>query len=304
MTTTFTAKSPEDLLAAVPVVLGFAPEDSLVMLTFGGYQQFHARLNLPTDDEAIPDCVAAVLRPATTYRVEAVVFVLYTPDDRLARRLSGVLVAAFEDCKIEVVACLRAHEGRWFAPIGRVGVPDEGIPYDISSHQFRVASVYDGKVTLGSRAELAAQVAPDPELVAETDAALEEAVPLSASGVAGLIARSLPRGRVGDAEDLASLLLALRDPDSRDQLWSGLRRHEAESWVPLWADVVRRSPERLVAHPASLLAFVAWLRGEGALAWCAVDRCLAADPDNQLGGLVVDILTEAIPPSAWEASLE
>ena len=39
MTTTLTARRPEDLLAAVPVVLGFHPRDSLVMLTFDAAQQ-------------------------------------------------------------------------------------------------------------------------------------------------------------------------------------------------------------------------------------------------------------------------
>ena len=35
-TITLTARTPEDVLAAVPVVLGFEPRDSVVMLTFGG----------------------------------------------------------------------------------------------------------------------------------------------------------------------------------------------------------------------------------------------------------------------------
>ena len=54
MTTTLTARGPEDLLAAVPVVLGFHPQDSLVMLTFGAVRSFHARVDLPpsADDAA------------------------------------------------------------------------------------------------------------------------------------------------------------------------------------------------------------------------------------------------------------
>ena len=35
------------------------------------------------------------------------------------------------------------------------------------------------------------------------------------------------------------------------------------------------------------LAVAAWLAGDGALAWCAVDRCLCADPDHVLGQLLV-----------------
>ena len=42
--------------------------------------------------------------------------------------------------------------------------------------------------------------------------------------------------------------------------------------VDLWRDVVRRRPRELRAAPAALLGFAAWLAGNGALAWCAVDR--------------------------------
>lgn len=299
MTTTLTAKSPEDILAAVPVVLGFCPEDSLVMLTFGGREQFHARLDLPAGPDAIPECVDTVLRPASAHGVAAVVFVLYSADAALVRRLSRELRRAFEASGIRVIDCLRVHDGRWFAPGGRAGVPDHGVPYDVSDHEFRAKAVYDGRVTFGSRAELAARVAADPELVAETQEALAEATALSLSGVVGVVSRSLPAGRVADVDDLASLLLALLDPRLREQAWAGLRREEAAAHVALWSDVVRRAPEHLVGHPAAILAFVAWLHGDGALAWCALDRCLAADPDNRLGAMIGRVLAEAVSPSTW-----
>jgi hypothetical protein len=54
-----------------------------------------------------------------------------------------------------------------------------------------------------------------------------------------------------------------------------------------------------VAGPAAVLGLAAWLAGHGALAWCAVDRCQAVDPDNTLAGLVAEVLARAVPPSAW-----
>jgi hypothetical protein len=53
--TTLTARTPEDVLAVVPVVLGFEPTESLVMLTFGSDPPFHARVDLPERDEAVAD---------------------------------------------------------------------------------------------------------------------------------------------------------------------------------------------------------------------------------------------------------
>ena len=66
--TTMTARTPEDVLAVVPVVLGFEPHDSLVMLTFGADPPFHARVDLPDRRSEVPDLVAVAgrRRPAST----------------------------------------------------------------------------------------------------------------------------------------------------------------------------------------------------------------------------------------------
>ena len=68
----------------------------------------------------------------------------------------------------------------------------------------------------------------------------------------------------------------------RDVVWCAITREEAAAHVRVWRDVVRRSPEELVAPAAGLLAFAAWLAGDGALAWCAIDRSLRSDPDHTL----------------------
>jgi hypothetical protein len=76
-------------------------------------------------------------------------------------------------------------------------------------------------------------------------------------------------------------------------------RENADVHVDLWRDVVRRSPEDLVAAPAALLGFAAWLAGDGALAWCAVDRAQQAEPGYGLAGLLAQALAGGVPPSAW-----
>jgi len=47
-------------------------------------------------------------------------------------------------------------------------------------------------------------------------------------------------------------------------------------------------------------AFCAWQAGDGALAWCALDRCFAVADDHALGRCLAECLTRAVPPSAWE----
>src|SRR5439155_9889737 len=61
---TFTARGPVDLIAVVPYVLGFHPEDSVVLLTFGSGEAFHARVDLPADEDeqlAVVDMLASVV---------------------------------------------------------------------------------------------------------------------------------------------------------------------------------------------------------------------------------------------------
>ena len=109
------------------------------------------------------------------------------------------------------------------------------------------------------------------------------------------------RGLDGPLSDAAvgRLVSACRDVEVRDVAWALMSREDARRHVELWRDVVRRCPTELLAAPASLLAFAAWLAGDGALAWCALDRCALADPDYRMAGLVAHTLEQALPPSAW-----
>ena len=59
-------------------------------------------------------------------------------------------------------------------------------------------------------------------------------------------------------------------------------------------------PTRCAAAPAALLGFAAWQAGQGALAWCAVDRCHEVDPDYSLADLVAEALIRVVPPDAWD----
>jgi len=325
-TTTLRARSPEDLLAAVPCVLGFRPADSVVMLTFTSAppgQAFHARVDLPTDVRDHPEVVALLLEPVLQHRVERVAFVLYSDDAAAAEALATVLWGVFEGEGVDVVDVLRADGRLWFG-LGPGGARDEGRPYDDRSHPFRAQAVLDGRVTLESRDELAATlVGTDVVALEAVGAAAGECRPLGpgdrpaeARWVRAALLRTLgehpdelpsgdrPSGcpvaghRLTDAE-VGRLVAACRDIEVRDVAWALMSREDARHHVEVWRDVVRRCPTELLAAPASLLAFAAWLAGDGALAWCALDRSALADPDYRMAGLVAHTLEHALPPSTW-----
>ena len=302
MTLTLRAKSPEDLLAAVPVTLGFEPSESIVMLTFGGSTAFHARIDLPPpgDVAALRSITAALLEPCRRHRVRQVVLVLYDADARRARQVARGLVRAFERAGIAVLESLRADSGRWYSADGRrPGVPAHGVPYDAGAHPFRAQAVMDGHVTLASRTELAASIEADPAGVAAVDAARADVAVLSAGELAALCAQHAERSSTPSESEAAAILLTVQVGPLRDAAWAPLSRESAGRHADLWRDLVRRAPEDLLPSAAAVLAFAAWLQGNGALGWCALDRCLSLDPDHSLGGLVAHLLESAVPPSAW-----
>ena len=314
-TTTLTARSPEDLLALVPIVLGFVPQDSVVMLTFGAQRTFHARVDLPVREAEVAEVVQALLEPARRHLVRRVVFLLYAVDARAARTVARPLVDAFEEAGVEVIDVLRADGDRWFTVLGRRrGVPLCGVAYDVSAHPFAAEAVLDGRVTHASREGLADTLRPDPDRVAAVDAALAarsardpDGGPCGGSGGADelvwarhLVADHATSGTAPGDTDLARLLVGLRDPLVRDAAWLVMTPDTAREQVGLWTDVVRRSPPEVLAAPAAMLGFAAWLSGQGALAWCAIDRCRESDPDYVLAGLLAELLVHAVPPSAWD----
>ncbi|MGI8645137.1 MAG: DUF4192 domain-containing protein [Nocardioides sp.] len=304
---TLTARSPEDVLAMVPVVLGFVPEDSLVMLTFGAPHAFHARVDLPTEARDLPGLVAALLEPAVRHGVRRVLLVAYTEDVPLAERVTGRVREAFEGRSIEVLGRIAADGRRWWQLPRRPREP--GVPYDVSAHPFAAEAVVRGLVTHGSRADLSATLAPDPAAVTQVERSLAAGprrIPArqrvaEAAWAAALVRRCVTSQTTLQAGPTARLLVGLRDLTVRDAAWLTMRRADAGEHLSFWTDVVRRTPTSHIAPPAAILGFAAWLTGQGALAWCAVDRSLAGDPDYRLAGLLADGLTGAMPPSTWDS---
>jgi hypothetical protein len=185
------------------------------------------------------------------------------------------------------------------------------VAYDVSAHRYAAQAVVEGRVTHASRAELAESLRSDPDRVAQVAAAVADqptpgrdpADPPEAepAWAIQLVTDHVAAGTAPDDADLARLLVGLRDVRVRDAAWMVMTRETARDHVELWSGIVRRTPRSLLAAPAALLGFAAWLSGQGALAWCAIDRCREGDPHYRLGDLLAGMLVRAVPPSAWEA---
>jgi hypothetical protein len=305
------ATGPADLLALVPGLIGFHPEDSVVLLTVGPARQpFHARVDLPDDPVGVELLTAHLAEVADRHGTRRLAVLVYSDDAALAEAVVDQLLVRLALADVAVVCAVRADGERWW-PLTGGGEAGEGTPYDLTAHPLVAQAVLDGTRMLGSRRELAdSLVGPDTDEVDRVAALAQEcdAGPAldrhrlagEARWVQERVRHGLVRGHRLDTADAARLLQVVRrSVELRDVAWAEMTHANADRHVALWLDLVRRAPVELRAAPAALLGFAAWLCGDGALAWCAVDAAQEAEPGYGLAGLLTDALAGAVPPSAW-----
>ena len=310
------AGGPADLLALVPRLLGFHPDESVVVLTIGDARQpFHARVDL--DGADADDLLEHLCGVAVRGGVTRMAVVVYSGDADLARAAGETLAARLVAVGVEPVCLVRADGTRWW-PLD-AGPGAVGTAYDLSCHPLTAEGVLEGAVVLSSRQELADSLVGDgseasqvSELADAVLARLAHAVAdrgtaiardqlaTEARWVGRRLRRFLEDRRRLDLHDVARLLvLTSLFLEIRDVALAEMSHPNAARQVELWRDVVRRAPVRFRAAPATLLGFAAWLSGNGALAWCAVDRAQDADPGYELARVLAEALAGAVPPWAW-----
>ncbi|MFD2080649.1 protein of unknown function [Actinopolymorpha cephalotaxi] len=311
-----TLRGPEDVLAKIPFLVGFHPEDSLVTLTFDEDRELTltARADLPEPDLTPQELRAAGDRLACLVfgrEVRYCLLVAYTASRARATPALRAAVAAFADVDVTVLDAIVADGTRWWSDVcaDPVCCPPEGKPYDLASHPLTARSIYRGEVALAGQEEFRRTVAP-PSGAARVAAeqALARVVSARAADLgghdgAGLVARLFARAGGGERltdEEMARIAVEVCDVAVRDEFWSQITRESADRHVEFWSEVVRRTVPPHDVAAAALLAFAAWLQGQGALARCALERVHACDPDYSMARLIEQVLRCGIPPEAWE----
>ena len=109
---TLTVRTPEDILALVPYVLGFTPEDSVVLLTAGDVAEpFHARIDLPDDPADLDLVVAPLVEAAARNDARQAMIVLYTHDSASPSRPGPDSASGLRGVGVVVAVSLRADAG-------------------------------------------------------------------------------------------------------------------------------------------------------------------------------------------------
>jgi len=324
------AGSPAALLRLVPHLLGFMPEESLLVIgVTPPRDRIHVtlRYDLPDPPEAdlVADIAAHAVGVLSAQRLTAAVVIGYGPET-LVTPVANELRDVARQAAIDVRDFLRVQDGRYWSYVcaNQACCPPAGVPFDAAAidpaEAEALASV--GDRILASRAALAARVAPLGGIAAES---MRQATRRAEQHIAQLLAKVRKSARLGAARhmiaaeglaavgamitryreggrfatdyEIARITVALRDLRVRDDAWARMDPGHAEAHQRLWTDVVRRAQPGYVAAPAALLAFVAWQSGHGALANVALDRALADDPRYSMALLLRQVITAGAPPS-------
>jgi hypothetical protein len=322
------AGSPAAVLAVVPYLLGFVPESSIVVIgteAAKGSVKVTLRYDLPDPADAgiaadIAEHAVAVL---ASQRLAAATIIGYGPEP-LVRPLAAAFRDAVVTGEVDLLEFVRVEGGRyWSYTCGNEACcPAAGTPFDIGGHAASAVLAGAGTEVLADRAAVAASIGPLGGIAAEsmrqaTRRAEQHVVQLLAkvrksarlgaarhmiateglSAVATMIASYRGGGRYLSDYQLAWLTVALKDLRVRDDAWARMDPRHRDAHRRLWIDVVRRAQPGHVAAPASLLAFVAWQAGNGALANVALDRALADNPDYSMALLLRQVISAGAPPS-------
>lgn len=304
---------PAELIAAVPHLLGFHPQESVVLIALHGKKiGLTVRADLVPLEQA-PLLAEQLLVPMTRQQPTGVVAVVIAGRADADREpphgaLVTVLETVFGDAGLPVLHAAWVAATAAGAPWCCYDDPQcAGTIADPATTPLAAASVATGAVTYRNRDELAALLAGEEPATLRRRAALLDAVeaehPMSAAVRAQRLARlgELRRAASEDRLELSDTTVtevasALCDHRVRDAClpWcTGADAHGAER---LWLALVRATPGPHRAEPAALLALVAYLRGDGALAGLALDAAQQAWPDHSLSGLLRAALEGGMAP--------
>jgi hypothetical protein len=309
----------DDLVNAVPYLLGFTPAESIVVISVKGRRErleFTVRLDLlpPEHDEDVARMLAGRMKFAGA---DAVMVFVFTDDEptewRLPRRaLVDRVVDAMSMPVVEAVLVTDARIWSYLCD-DEVCCPPQGRERSLStkgSLALSAAHALNGRAVLPNRDAVVASVQAVTGIRrAEMERAIDDATaahaaiePRRARTRARRLANKLRAryqerpGTLTDTE-AAALIVALHDHQLRDVM-IGWADGDPDAMRSLFHDLVRLAVPPLDAPACTSLAWCSYLDGDGLVATVALERALASDPAYSLALLLNEAIERQMPPSS------
>jgi len=297
-----TLTSPHDLLAAVPFLIGYHPENSLVLISLEqGRVGLAMRIDYPT--EVDPEQIELLLLHLRREDCDGVLIVAYAPEGiDPAHEISSALALHVGIAGLRVQESLLVREGRWRSLMCRdfECCPLEGrVLPEFSDSAVTAGQVADG-VPLpfnGSDSLRASLYAKSPSIALLTALATYHPIDYSrknfqslqregAVAVNQLVEKFREDGILVNESLVAQVLVRLLDLQVRDYALGIATDENQELLISLWRWLTSIAPQGFAAAPATLYAELVYEHGEGALAARALERAFDDDSTYQLAKLL------------------
>ena len=307
---------PGALIAALPALLGFVPEKSLIVVSVED-QSLGAVLRADLSADLI-DRVDHLAELAATANPEAAIAVIVDAGVAACvecgadyRALCSALDQALTEHGIVLSAAYVvdrvAVDGRWHCVDG---CGSDGIVDDPAASPLAAAAVFNGRRLYSRREDLRAVIAAEngsrrgalTRLIDQESRTRRRAC----GDVAARQCRDVERvvaavvhlasGHRPPESDAVEFACALRDPQVRDSLYGLAVCDLAAAAESLWALLARLLPSPWRVEALALLAFSAYVRGDGPLAGIALEEALRSDPAHRMSGMLDTALQSGLRP--------
>ncbi|GAB7007159.1 hypothetical protein JCM18899A_46330 [Nocardioides sp. AN3] len=299
---TLKVSNPDELIAAIPHLIGYQIDEALVVLASAQPGAPNACIGLPTRPGEQLQMEAAILNAYRRHPGAEVLLIAFSDERERAEVASAGVARELGEAGLKIRERLWAGEDVWVQlDTGNTGPRSARTQSIIDAHV-----VHDGhRMPAASRVSLKQSLHGDPESVRRVLPTVIEHAAASTRAVERQWSLARAERFADDRRplsdpDAARMMLAAAEGGHQAALSYQIGQDTAESLSSLWNDLTRRAPDELVAGPAVLAALAGWMRGNGALAWCALDRIPAEQRDSPLAQIVSLAQESALPPRVWD----
>jgi hypothetical protein len=312
-----TLTSPHDLLAAIPFLIGYHPENSLVLVALKDDNVGMAmRVDMPTD--IAPESYDLLASHFQREAADAALIVAYVDSQSDPEAVLINTSAALLRAGISIKESLIVSDGRYRSMLCHDSecCPPLGSPIpDIDSSRIAAEHVIAGHpMPFANVSGLVQSIAALPSAMEESwqsevrtfwiESDSENLLDLQRDGATAVIdlAGEYAQGRgAEDRELVARVIGRISDIQVRDYALGSHNEETADAYWQMWRELLLIAPRGFVAPIASIFAALAYERGEGALAHKALDRALADDERYSLALLLRRVFTAGWPPQSFSA---
>ncbi|VEH90965.1 DUF4192 domain-containing protein [Propionibacterium australiense] len=280
----FTIGSRADLLALIPFLIGYRPDEALlVMACCDGIIAQSSCMSRALCQE--PGALAPIIESMRAANPGAEFIVVgYGPPEWA----DAVVMTAREQLRPAEQLCCLVVAGELFWDVGEGDVPGlcPGRAFDPDTSPVAAQAVASGLSAHASRDEIVAMVAGPGELKAAETAAWGRAGEClgwtpgrQRAFVEQCLVDAAEKGRRLDRERLRRLCVLVSGPVCHQvMVRTSMGEGDPAAYEQLWADAVAIAPDRWAPAVLGLLGIASWRRGGGALLSEVIARLEAIDP--------------------------